>query len=179
MKTEKDDLERFAEAHRQELDLDTPPAAIWQEVRKALPQEKKKRFQGFWRAAAVMLLLLSTGLGWMLFNQSGGQQHMDSLGDISGEYRKMEEGYQQSITQLQTSMHWEDIDREEYGWLFEELEYLDSINQDLKGDLNKQVDQDKLVRMLIDYYEKKLKLLRKLELELNRTNHEKRTQVAV
>lgn len=178
MKTDKDELERFVAGHREELDLDIPPQAVWEGVRKSLPKAKRS-MQGFWRAAAVMLLLLSTGLGWMLYSQSGGSPAMDSLGDISAEYRHMEEGYKQSILQLQTSMGWEEIDREEYAWLFEELDYLDSLNQNIKGDLNKSVDRDKLVRMLIDYYEKKLKLLKKLELELNRTNHEKRTQVAV
>ncbi|MEQ9231256.1 MAG: hypothetical protein RIF46_11290, partial [Cyclobacteriaceae bacterium] len=56
-----------------------------------------------------------------------------------------------------------------------ELEALEEINKQYRADIGTEADEELLVNALIDYYEKKIRLLKKLELEINRQKNEERT----
>jgi len=93
-----------------------------------------------------------------------------SLGDLSEEYQEMENDYLLQINQIETSLSIEEVkSNEEYQWMFEEMAALEEVNDLYRQDIGK-INEDQLVEVLIDYYEKKLRLLKKLELEIKRAN---------
>lgn len=82
----------------------------------------------------------------------------------------VEQGYITQINQLESTIPiGSAMEQEDFEWIFEELNMLDEINEIYRSDIGK-INEEELVGVLIDYYEKKIRLLRKLELEIERTN---------
>ena len=173
----KDDFERYIKKNRENLDVEHPPEEVWQSVRREVGFDQRRRpgiMPHFWKIAALFLLTLSSVLAVLLF-RSINDHEMQSLGDVSYKYRVMEKKYEKEIRQLTSSLDLDKLNDQEFAWMLEELETLDEINRKFRQDLTKNVNQDKVVRVLIDYYEKKIKLLKRIELEINRNDNEKKT----
>lgn len=154
------------------MDVETPPSDVWGNIRREL---KEKNFR-VWKAAAAIFLV--TTLGLLVYNFSLQEQveELASLGDISEEYRKVENAYQAEISQLTNQIPMNEVlTTEELSWMLAEMEALEEINKQYRADIGTGADKELLVQALIDYYEKKIRLLRKLELEINRQKNEERT----
>ncbi len=169
------DIEQQLRDKRDRLDMEEPPKALWNNIRSEWQKpQPQSGLVVWWKVAAVLFLISSIAL---LVHNVVLQQEVDelaSLGDISKEYRKIERSYQREINQLTSSLPLEEIiDQEEFAWMMEELEALEEINEHYRKDIGKAVDQDRLVNALMDYYEKKIRILRKLQLEINRQQNEK------
>ncbi len=174
------DIEKYIKDHRQELDVEHPPQIVWDKIESAISLDSGShpKSNWMWKAATVSLLVVS-GFLFFLLNREWKSDELYSLGDISSEYREMEKNYQESIDLINASIPYDEIDMEEFGWLIRELEYIESVNEEFRKDIEENADQDKLVEALIDYYEKKLKLLKKLEHEINRRNNEKNETIDI
>ena len=65
-----DRLEKFIKSHREEMDVKNPRRDLWSDIESQLGGEPKQRRLAqpvmFWRAAAVILLLLSS---WLVFDK--------------------------------------------------------------------------------------------------------------
>ncbi len=170
-----DDLEKYISAKRKDLDVEVPPASVWENINRSEGFESApaRSFTWMWKAATIALLMISSLLIYVLVQDQNTQDQLLTLGDISEEYRLVQMEYERSIGDLSQSIELEKLDKSEFGWLIEELEYLDDINEKFREDISKKVNQELLIKALVDYYEKKLKLLRRLELEINRKNNEK------
>lgn len=159
----------------QQLDVEEVPESVWSGIQSKLPKPRKGgSIQLLWKVAAV--LFLATSITLILRNNSLEHQieELASLGDISPEYRELETTYNNEINQLTSSLPMDQIINEkEFSWMIEEMKSLEEINRHYRKDIGKSVDQERLVDALIDYYEKKLRLLKKLELEINRQQNEK------
>ena len=74
------------------------------------------------------------------------------------------------INQIETEISFEEVrGDEDMAWMVEELNVLDEVNDLYRRDIGK-INEDQLVEVLIDYYEKKIRLLRKIQLEIERSN---------
>jgi hypothetical protein len=171
----KRDIEQQLRDKRDKLDIEEPPKALWNNIRSEWQKPQSQlRYAVWWKVAAVLFLFSSIALLMHNVVLQHEVEELASLGDISNEYRQIENSYQQQINQLTSTLPLEQInDQEEYGWVMEELKQLEKINELYRKDIGKSVDQDRLVNALIDYYEKKIRILRKLQLEINRQQHEK------
>ena len=160
-------IEELIKSRKDKLNLETPPPEIWDGIKKEW--KKDKRFS-WWKAAAI--LFIATSLGLLLHNLSlqDKVEELASLGDISDEYRKIETSYEARIADLESGIKISQVKSDEdLSWIFEELAILDEINLLYRQDIGK-IDDEKITEVLIDYYEKKIRLLKKLELEIRRTN---------
>ncbi len=161
-------IEDLIKKRKKELDLDIPPADIWNDIQKEW-KPKKSQFH-WWKIAAIVFITLSLGL---LINNFSLQKKVDelaTLGDISEEYREMENSYVSQINQIESELPLEQIKaQKDLSWILEELNTLEEVNQLYRKDIGV-INEDQLVGVLIDYYEKRIRLLKKLELELKRTN---------
>jgi len=171
----KRDIEQQLKDKREMLDLEEPPKALWHNIRSEWQKPvTKSTYATWWKVAAILFLVSSVTL---LVQNAILKQEVDelaSLGDISHVYRKIERNYQLEINQLTRSISLYEIgSKEEYKWVLEELQSLEEINKQYREDIGKPVDQERLINALLDYYEKKIRLLRKLQLEINRQQHEK------
>lgn len=173
----KKDIEQQLRENLKELDVEQVPEEVWSNIRSQWhPKERDTHlsFNIFWKVAAV--ILLSTSIVLLIRNNSLQNQieELATLGDISPEYREVENGYLSEINQLTSNIPLNELVKDkDYAWMIDELKSLEEINLQYRSDIGKQVDQDRLVDALIDYYEKKLRLLKKLELEIKRQQNEK------
>lgn len=162
-------IDEIIKSKRDQLDVEQPPADLWENIRDEWKSETKKSTMSAWKVAASILLITSFGL--LLYTRSLHQEidQLASLGDISVEYKTIENQYQSEVEALETSIPLQEIGQsKDYEWLLEELKTLDQINQLYRADIGKVGNEDQLVQVLIDYYEKKIKLLKKLDLEISR-----------
>lgn len=152
------------------LNVEEAPDGAWEKIKTAVPG--KKQVTHWWRVAAVLFFISTAGiLVWTMQNQQPAKSI--ALGDISREYKQLERHYQSDVQRLMSSISWTEDDRTEFAWIFEELNLLDEMKVSYEEDLAKTGKTEQVVPILIDYYEKKIKLLKKLELEINRKRHEK------
>jgi hypothetical protein len=172
------DLEKYILKNRQDLDHETPPDFILSAINEEL-FKTKKRPVWLWKAATVLLLITTSVLLYVQLSQNLVTSKIPQLGHLSPEYQSIENDYQNTINAIQVKLNLNEIDKEEFGWLLDELNYLEKINLDFRKDLSSQANQEKLVATLIDYYEKKLKILKRLELEINRRKNERDVNITI
>ncbi|MEP1033193.1 hypothetical protein [Ekhidna sp.] len=160
-------IEDLIKQRKEQLDVETPPTEMWDKIKKDWKSEKNF---SWWKVAAV--IFIATSLGLLLHNISLQNQveELATLGDISEEYRSIENSYLTQIIALESSIEINQArSQDDFKWIFEELNTLEEINRLYRNDIGK-INEDQLVGVLIDCYEKKIRLLRKLELEIQRTN---------
>lgn len=166
-------IEDLIKQRKEHLNIESPPDELWSEIRDNWKYNKPKGFQ-WWKVAAVIFLSTSIGLLGYVVLLENKVDELATLSDISASYAVVEENYQQQIAQLESEIPLNQVKQaDELSWVFEELEFLEEINKNYRSDIGKNVDQNQLIEALVDYYEKKLRLLKKLELELERTKKQK------
>lgn len=168
---ELDPFEKELRSRREDLDRHSPPEAAWNHIaQESFGQSTDQASStNYWKVAASILLIVSIGLVIRLFSL---ESTPSRLGDLSPAYAELESGYLTQIEQLEAQTQTSAELREQLSWIFEELAVLDSVQQDYLKDLQEDQNRDKVIAVLIDHYEKKIKLLKKLELEIQRNNHE-------
>ena len=168
------DIEQQIRDKRDTLDIESPPPDLWTNIRDEWKKDQApKPGFGWWKVAAI--IFLGSSIALLAYSLSLKEQvnELASLGDISEEYRIMENNYQQEIGSLTSSIPLEELmTSEDYSWVGEELKMLEEINKEYRKDIGQDADQELLVEALIDYYEKKIRLLKKLELEIKRRQNE-------
>lgn len=165
------DLEKIIRDKRHQMDVDEVPQDTWPGILDQWKKSGKKDYSIYWKVAALLFFLSTISL--IVINvQNNKSSSLASLGDISKEYRLLELSYQEQIETIQASIEITDAtQKENLEWLFNELEELDRVNEIYRADIGKGVDQERLVSALVDYYEKKIRILRKIELELQRNQN--------
>lgn len=159
-------LDDWMQQHRSEFDQAEAPEGLWNELKQAVPKEKKNMPQWTWYAAAVLLLSFGFWLG-----RPSGQEIPDpnSGAQLPSSFLAQEEEYRNDLVLIESQL---DLDRisanPEYDWVFEELMELESINAQYRSDLGSSVPKEELLTVLIDYYEKRLRLLHRLQMEIER-----------
>ncbi|WP_421765268.1 hypothetical protein [Ekhidna sp.] len=161
-------IEDLIKNRKDQLAIESPPKDSWDMIQKGW----KKKQPGFswWKVAAV--IFISTSIGLLIHNISLQNQveTLASLGDISEEYKQIENSYITQINEIESS---DEIQKaryqSDYSWIFDELKTLEEVNELYRNDIGN-VDENLLVGTLIDHYEKKIRLLKKLELEIKRNN---------
>jgi hypothetical protein len=172
-------FEKTIRSKRTQLDSYEVPDGLWSKIKKesfsTSTGENNIQKLNYWKIAASILLLITSGLLIKLFTI---EQSPGSLGDLSPEYKSIELGYLAEIDQMYATLPIDQIDPADFEWLFTELATLDSVQQDYLKDLPNENNREKVIGVLIDHYEKKIKLLKKLELEINRRQHENEISIS-
>lgn len=153
---------------RDQLDVEQPPTDLWEGIKKEWKQESKPSYV-WWKIAAILFLASTFAL--IIHTQSLQNQvdKLASLGDISKEYNVLEKNYQSQIMVLETSISFDKMNEDnDFSWLIDELNTLEGVNKMYQQDLGRGIAKEQLVGVLIDYYEKRIKLLKKLNMEIER-----------
>jgi len=160
-------IDELIKNRKDQLDLESPPEELWQGIRKGW--KKEPRFP-VWKYAAILLIGVSTAL--FLYSMSLQQRvnQLTTLGSISEEYRVMEQDYISQINLLEKQLNLKSLaSNEQLDWLLKELKLLDEVNEIFLKDLSTAAPEERVVQAIIDYYEKKIRILNKIELEQKRT----------
>lgn len=164
------DLEKHIRENRAGLDTEKVPGSSWKVIEQRTGLKKKAAWADYLKIAAGISIGLLIGL--LLYQQDTNIEHLYSLGDIAPEYARVEDEYQETVEELYQKIDFQNLDSAEYQWLLEEIDYIDELNVELRKDIDSNVNSEKLVKSLIDHYEKKIRLLERLELEINREKYE-------
>ncbi len=177
------DLEKYLKSKRQEMDVEKPDdQIIWEGIRKDLQTEEfahrnlstRSFVIKFRNIAAVFLLLIS--LGYVVYDLAG--EYVinrkitlasidESLGQREKDYKTLVSAKHKEVISLKQT---ENLIIKE---LFEEIQSLDTIYDQVMKDLNVIGYNEKIINTIFDTYEKKIQILELIILETNKTeSHE-------
>jgi len=130
-----DRLEKFIKTHRADLDEKVPRKSLWSEIEHELPTAPKQRSMSkpvmYWRAAAVILLLVSS---WLVFDKVN-QSDVPVMAELSPQLIEAE-GYYISLIDQKRDEILTMSEKYEFGSDFlYEIDRLDSMYSVLKHDM--------------------------------------------
>ncbi len=168
-------------------------AKLWRNINGALHDSAHKKSYRFlqWYAAAASLLLL-VAFGWLMYQQgiSDGGAAVASQGlkpntnvassVLPPEMLQQEKKYQMAVAKKKAALQLDQISKEDFKDIFTELKVLDEIHQEFRNDLPDLSNDEKIIKVLKKYYERKLRILDHLNKEIEKkSRHEKRNQQKV
>lgn len=126
-------------------------------------------------AIAASILLLIGFLSGSLWQRSNSTPTPNSLADLSPELAKKEAEFQKLIAQKEAEIGLNQLGKEAFQDIFEELELLENIHKEYQKDIPSYGQNDQLIETLIKYYEQKIRILERLSKEIEKLKyHEKR-----
>ena len=155
----KQKLETYLEENRQRMDVDQhEEAMIWQHVQEKLSKKSTSRKMLFRKIAAAVFVLLS--ITYIIYNESKPPNVVIvGLSDISPELARQETEYKKMLIQKTNEIKISPSQKEQLQFLYNELHELDTIYNSYLDDLNQSGANEQIIRSLLDYYEKKIRVL--------------------
>lgn len=177
------DLEKYISQNREELDFVEKPDIqnIWKGLRKEIddsvesPPNQPLAFSrsrvgwivGF---AASLALTIGIGLGYLMNgnNEEAPVNQEFNLSNYSAELASEAQNYQQLVTARIGELKLQNIDKEEYKEIFEELDLLDREYAEWTKDVPQYIHQQELIDYLTKHYERKIRILEILSKEIEK-----------
>ncbi len=167
----KENLEKYLKKNRQNLDVDTPnEEMLWKEISLGIKNKKTGLPNWFWKAAAILLFVVSTT--YVFYNETKDKKESQLiLAHVSPELQKQE------IEFIQVANNkWDQINaslpehKTQLKFLFEELDGLEEVYESYQMDLNEIGANEFIIRAMLDYHSKKIRILDKIlhEIEKNK-----------
>jgi hypothetical protein len=159
-------IKKYIDENRNKLDQAEVPSELWESISPEIKAPPKKRFPWYW-AAAILVLGLSIPLVWKMQIKEKALPQQRQL--LPSSFLSLEKNYSQELDSLQNRIPLAEIKNDpDLNWIINELTALEKINEKYRNDIGKGVPEEELVKVLIDYYEKRLHLLIRIERELKR-----------
>lgn len=171
-----DRLEEHIRQNREELDRHTPPADMWEKIRKEL--KKGKPISKKWISIAAMIVVI-LGTAIILFrpayrrsDQDNKRKDIDRLTQYDPQLHETEVYYNNLVNSLYKEAtpfltNNPDIKKE----LNYDMSHLDSICADLKKDLKDNISNKDVVEALIQNYRIKIRILEDMVAVLKENQH--------
>lgn len=172
----KENLEKYLREQRFKLDVEEPESdLIWEGIRNGIHEKKRGLPNWFWKVAAIFIFVISAT--YFVMNETTNKQVVVvTLSDISKDLGKQENELKQEVNlkwaEVQQLLPQEDTDLK---FLLDELNELDDIYVAYQKDLNQTIDNEPVIRVMLDYYEKKIQTLNRLLLEIEKQKHDENT----
>lgn len=162
-------LEDWIKNNRDNLDFDElDDDAIWQGINQTM-RNKKNKARLFLSWAAIIVPIIGLSLFYLSDSPPVVEDNVfaKNLSDIDPKWKSIEANYEADIKQQWAKIKTEEIDPNRLEFLLEELKVLDEVNLEYRAHLPI-TENEKLVNTLIDYYEKKTRILGKILKEIDR-----------
>lgn len=168
----KQNIEKYLKEKRLNLDVEEPEQdLIWEGIRSGLQEKKQGLPNWFWKVAAIFIFAVSAT--YFVVNETSEKQIVVlTLSDVSKNLGKQENELKQLI-----DLKWAEVQQQlpeentNLQFLLDELNGLDEIYNSYQKDLNKTLNNEPVIRAMLDYYEKKTKLLNRLLLEIEKQKY--------
>ena len=168
------ELKKYLKENKLMLDVEQPDDdKIWKEISLRTKNENHLKSGWFWKIAAVFLFgILIT---YVTIKETEKEKVVIiSLADISKEL-----GEKEAALKLVADKKWAEIgqlspeDKTQFQFLLDELKELDKVYAEYEKDLTEIGGNEQIINALLDYYEKKIRILNRLSLEIQKQkNHE-------
>lgn len=170
-----DEFEKYIKDHKSDLDTEEPNRAfLWDNIQIETLKKKHKRETLIWRVAAVILALTVIGQLTFMINRSSADKPAENIAveQNSGSFNALEQHYLEELNDLQQRVDKKEINPAEYTVLYEELSYINELESEFKTDIPLANDKERIAEILVDTYEKKIKLLERLLEQVERKEQE-------
>jgi len=159
-------IKKYIDKNRTNIDQSEVPSDLWESIGRQITPPPKKSFPFFW-VAALLMVAISIPLVWQIKVIDKPSRQQKQL--LPSSFLSLEKNYSQELDSLQRRIPLAEVKKDPaLNWIIEELSALEKINEKYRADIGKGVPEEELVKVLIDYYEKRLHLLIRLERELKR-----------
>lgn len=156
-------LKDLIDRHRDTFDQTDLPPDLWPDIQKGMASPKRASLHSLWWVAACLLVFSSALAVWQWPQDQG------KAVQLPASFLSLEKDYRNDLQQIESQIALESYQNDSsYQWIFEELEHLEQIEAQYRADIQAPVPREKLLKVLIDYYEKRLRLLNKLQMEIER-----------
>ena len=174
-------FEDFIKKNREHLDANDTPEMAWQNIEDQL-DHKPNRWKGFQhlKIAATLLLCFAMGFAISQFISKGEstQEASIDLSVYSEELAFIDQKYSPVIMQTVgelTSRPEFATDTAHFSVFIDQFNFLEKQNEDYLKELKRNGYKENIVEELIKNYSYKLELLKKLQIEIHKYNHQLKT----
>ncbi len=159
-------IKKYIDKNRIKIDHAEIPSELWDSISPHIKAPPKKRYPWYW-AVAILVLALGIPLFWQMPLKEKDMPQQRQL--LPSSFLSLERNYRQELDSLNNRIPLAELQKDpDLNWIFNELSALEKINEKYRADIGRGVPEEELVKVLIDYYEKRLHLLIRIERELKR-----------
>ncbi len=171
----KQELEKYLKTNRLRLDSDQPDEeSVWEGIKSGLNKKQHVLPTWFWKVAAIFIFIVSAT--YFVVNETKDNTVVAiTLADISDDL-----GNQEAELQHLVNLKWEEVkpllpkEKTEIDFLLNEINELDKVYKSYQNDLSISDANEENIVALLDYYQKKMKILNRILHEIEKQkNHEK------
>lgn len=175
----KQNIEKYLKEQRLKLDVEEPEQdIIWEGIRSGLHDKKRNTLPDwFWKVAAIFIFVISAT--YFVVNETSEKQIVVvQLSDISNDLGEQENQLKQLV-----DLKWNQVQQQlpegntDLQFLLDELNELDKIYTIYQKDLNQTINNEPVIRAMLDNYEKRIKILNRLVLEIEKQKRDEKTVI--
>lgn len=172
----KQDLEKYLKTNRSKLDVEEPDEdSIWQGIKGGMDKKARTLPWWFWKIAAIFIFAVS--ISYFAINQNKKEQVIIySIADLSDEFGKQEAELKQLV-----NLKWEEVkpllneENSEIQFLLNQMNELDEVYKSYQNDLGISDANEEIINALLDYYQKKMRILNRILHEIQKQNNHEET----
>lgn len=165
----KQNIEKYLKQQGLRLDVEEPEQdLIWEGIKTGLQEKKHGLPDWFWKVAAILIFAVSAT--YFVVNETSEKQVLVlTLSDVSQDLGEQENELKQLV-----NLKWNEVKQQlpekntDLQFLLDELNELNEVYKIYQKDLNQTIDNEPIIRAMLDYYEKKTKILNRLLLEIDK-----------
>lgn len=160
---QRDNLEQFILANRDDFDRAVPSLKVWAEIDKKLEQKSSKRitlWQSIRIAAAILVILVIGGVIGNFLNFNNSAEQSAYLETVPPEFVELEQFYNQQIDQKYQQL----VRYQKLHTVEQELTEIDQVMEELKQELLEAPahSEQQILRNLIKTYQIKIQILERV-----------------
>lgn len=167
------DIEKYLKRNQLKLNTEEPDdELIWSGIRNEVKKNKPTQANWFWKIAAVFLF--GVLITYVEVKETAKEQVVIvTLADISEEL-----GQQEAELKLIADSKWAEVkslsisEKSDFQFLLDELNELDKVYNSYEKDLTEIGGNEQIVNALLDYYEKKIRILNRISMEIQKQKNE-------
>lgn len=172
----KKNIEKYLKENRLKLDVEEPDNdSVWEGIRAATDKKRNMLPGWFWKVAAIFIFLVS-GTYFIINETKEGNKVIISLADISENL-----GNQESKLKQLVNLKWGEVEpllnkgNTDIRFLLDELYELDTFYNSYQKDLGTTDANEEIITVLLDYYQKKIRILNRILHEIQKQQSHENT----
>jgi hypothetical protein len=175
-------FEEYLKSQRREMDIEDPDdQLIWNGISNSLATPKLTWRRHFWKAAAILIFLASSTYIFVneFYRDRPQNIYNITLSEIEPEYADKVAAYSTDFEQkLRQVNNLNSSDLEQFDFFFNELNNLDTMYRGYQEDFHNYGYNERLVKAMLDYYEKRVRILDRMLMEIQKhKDYEERKEV--